>query len=84
MSAGGPRRIVCADSRAAASTRATGVRDTSVIRNGQMLGVSPKGSAARFASSGLVGGAHGGRGGVEGLRLLVIGCEDLRYLGSGR
>ena len=42
--------------------RANGVRDVSVIRNGQMLGVSPKGSASTHASSGLVGGAHGGRG----------------------
>jgi len=42
--------------------RSLGVKNTSVIRNGQMLGVSPTGSANKVASSGLVGGGGGGGG----------------------
>ena len=42
--------------------RSTGVRNTSVIRNGQMLGLSPTGTGASTAGSSLLGGAHGGRG----------------------
>ena len=34
-----------------------GVRNTTVMRNGQMLGLAPRGKASTFAGSGLVGGA---------------------------
>lgn len=40
-----------------------GVRNTTVMRNGQMLGLAPRGKAATFAGSGLVGGAGASEGG---------------------
>jgi len=61
--------------------RGLGVKNTSVIRNGQMLGVSPTGAANRVAGSGLVGGRPAigppGPGGEAAFSASVLGAAQL-------